>query len=85
MKIKTKTKSFKIGEYAIGGIIKVNLTGRIIQVYALDWHTKEIVSQESTGTFDPCWMNMLNGYLNRLTTYYYADKIIDWIKKEVVL
>lgn len=83
MKIKTKTKSFKIGEYAIGGIIKVNLTGKLIQVYAMDWNTREIVSKGTTSTYDPRWMNLLDSYLNRLTSSYYAEKVFNWITKNL--
>lgn len=83
MKIKTKTKLFKIGEYAIGGIIKVNLTGKIIQVYALDWNTRRVVSQGSTGTDDHEWTYKLDKYLNHLTSHYYAEKIYNWITENL--
>ena len=34
-------KTFKIGEYAIGGIIQVCTTSDTINIDALDWSTKE--------------------------------------------
>jgi hypothetical protein len=38
-------KSFKIGEYAVGGIIQVELKGKLLSVKALDYYSKnEVVS-----------------------------------------
>jgi hypothetical protein len=70
-------KTFKIGEYAIGGIITVQITGKIVQIKALDWFTKKVVSSGST-TIDN-WSQISN-YLNDLTSSYYADTIMNWIR-----
>jgi hypothetical protein len=72
----TKTKAFKIGEYAVGGIIQVNIIGGIIQIKALDWNTKQPVASRQlplTAT------NTIEEYLNELTSYYYAEKVMEWI------
>ena len=77
------TKSFKIGEYAVGGIIKVDITGKVIQIKALDYFTKEVVSSGTELSTDPNIERKLDDYLNDLTSYYYAEKILDWIKSKI--
>ena len=39
------TKTFNIGEYAIGGRIKVDISNNAIAIKALDWNTKSIVME----------------------------------------
>lgn len=74
-----KTKQFKIGERAIGGVIEVSLdtAEQEITVRALDWDTKKLVSpmyEESTDDL---------GYLQRLlwdwTDSYHTEMIVDWL------
>ena len=77
------TKSFKIGEYAVGGIIKVEITGKVIQVKALDYNTKEVVESGTTDTTDPSAERKIDNFLNELTSYYYAEKVLNWIKEKV--
>ena len=72
-----RTKTFKIGEYAVGGIIKVNVAGQSVNISALDWNTKEPVESEDFTINDMGGMDM---FLNDLTSSYYAEKVLDWIK-----
>ena len=73
-------KRFKIGESAMGGIIDVEIYGKLIKIEAKDWTTKKVVSSGSAMTDeDNCTMKVEN-YLCELTTLYYACKLIDWIK-----
>jgi hypothetical protein len=72
------TKQFKIGEYAIGGIIKVDVKDDKVTIDALDYMTKKPVP------FVKCqfhkqeqWEMYL--YLSDITTSYYADKILNHI------
>lgn len=75
----TRTKSFKIGEYAVGGIIKVTDKNGYLTIEALDYNTKAKVWGR---TFDPDTNGMdVVDYLNTLTSYYWADKILDWIAR----
>lgn len=71
------TKQFKIGEYAIGGIIKVDKNRGHVTIQALDWDTKDVLV--SRRFFDWGEEAMAN-CLNDLTSSYYADKILDYIK-----
>jgi hypothetical protein len=74
------TKSFKIGEYAIGGIIKVNVDLTTITIQALDYYSKNVVSENTFDLDDDSYWGMLD-YLNELTSSYYADKVMEYIKK----
>ena len=76
-------KTFKIGEYAIGGIIQVCTTSESVNIDALDWNTKEkIVGREFNLSMFNVDMHIEN-YLNELTSSYYADKVLDFIKENV--
>lgn len=77
------TKTFKIGEYAIGGKIKVKITGKIIQIEALDYYTNEIVQSGSTLITESDARRKIDLFLNELTSSYYADKILEWIETKI--
>lgn len=79
------SKSFKIGEYAIGGIIRVEITGKVIQIKALDWNTKDVIDSGSCISNEPGAYRKVDDYLNVLTTYYYAEKIREWIETKIEL
>jgi hypothetical protein len=78
-------KQFKIGEYAIGGIISVDITGKVIQVKALDYFTKKVVSSGTELSTDEGSRRKLDEYLNDLTSYYHAEKILEWIESKITL
>lgn len=79
------TKQFKIGEYAVGGIIKVDITGKVISIKALDYYSKKEVMSGSimTDERDAYWK--IFNYLHELTSSYYADKIMEFIKSKANL
>lgn len=92
-----KTKTWKIGEYCKGGIITVEITGKVITVIGKDWDTSAGYNKASNqskakeftrGTcesMDPRSYWLLYNFLNDLTTHYYADKILVWINSIVPL
>lgn len=87
-----KNKTWKIGEYAKGGVITVNIQGKVLTIIGKDWdfsagsrrssnqsNAKEFT--RGTNTFeDSNWERKAFMYLTDLTTSYYADQIIKWIK-----
>jgi hypothetical protein len=75
-----KKKQFKIGEYAVGGIIEVQINGKIIQIRALDYNTKEPVQTGSCVATDANAYSKVNEFLNELTSHYYAEKVKEWIE-----
>lgn len=76
------TKQFKIGERAVGGIIKVDVTGKIIQVKCLDWNSKKEVQSGTATTDDPDAYRKVDVFLNDVTSSYHADKIMEWLKSK---
>ena len=78
-------KSFKIGDCAVGGIIQVELKGKLLSVKALDYYSKnEVVSGSIlTDEYNAYWKTM--NYLNELTSSYYADKIMKFIESKTEL
>lgn len=80
------TKQFKIGESAVGGIIKVTTSTTLVSVECLDYITKKEVCGKDFH------MNNLKGstwdlelYLCEKSTSYYADKIVNWVKEKAKL
>ena len=90
-----KTKTWKIGEYAKGGVITVEITGKIIQVIGKEWDfstgSRKSSDQSKAKEFtrgtvlanelDAEWK--LSEFLCDLSNSYYADEIIKWIKSKV--
>ena len=90
-------KTFKIGEYAKGGVITVEIQGNSIAVIGKDWDfstgskkssdqsnaqefTREVISTEDSEAY-----YKLSEFLNDLTTSFYTDEIIKWIKSKVTI
>ena len=92
-----KTKTWKIGEYAKGGVITVEVQGKVITVIGKDWDmsqgTRKGSNQSNAKEFtrgttlatDSKARRHLSNFLNDLTTSYYSDKIIEWIESKVEL
>jgi hypothetical protein len=78
-------KQFKIGECAVGGIIAVEITGKRIDIKALDYNSKKVVNSSAFLTDYSNCERYIDNYLNDLTTSYYAGKVLDWIKSKVAL
>jgi len=78
-----KHKQFKIGEYAVGGIIDVTINKNEIEIQCLDYNTKNRVcgmNFDSNGVdSDFAIIQQLNDY----TSHYYAEQVFDWIKQHV--
>ena len=76
------TKTFKIGEYAVGGTIKIQipktLTKIDIKVLDSNYGTGKLVNQYIYYSFDRI---RIERDLWQITTTYYADMITSWINK----
>lgn len=91
------TKTFKIGEYAKGGVITVEIKGKVITVIGKDWDfstgSRKSSDQSNAKEFtrgtvestDPDAYFKLYDFIGNLTTHYYTEKVIEWIisKSEV--
>lgn len=93
----TYTKTFKIGEYCKGGIITVKIVGKVIAVIGKEWDfskgsrrssdqsaAKEFIRGSVVST-DPEAYRKLYDFLSDLTTHYYTEQVIGYIKSKVNL
>ena len=72
-------KTFKIGEYAIGGIITVQTYGQSgVMLQAKDWHTGKVIREVTTDNKQEIYNTLLDW-----TSSYYTDKVYDWIEANV--
>lgn len=88
------TKTWKIGEYAKGGVITVEITGKVISIIGKDWDTstgfKKSSNQSNAKEFtrgtvsadDSEAYRKMYFFLSDLTTHYYADTILKWIESK---
>jgi len=81
--MKMAKQTFKIGESCIGGIIEVNITGKVIVIKALDWQTNKEVRRGTTDTTDPQCERKIDDFLTDLTSYYFVEKVMKFIKDNV--
>jgi hypothetical protein len=89
------TKTWKLGERCQGGVITVEIIGKVIAIIGKEWDTSAGFKKSSNqsnakeftrGTIDStdreaehkCFM-----FLTDLTSAYYADEVIKWIKTKV--
>ena len=91
------TKTWKIGEYAKGGVITVEITGKVIFIIGKEWDTstgyKKSSNQSNAKEFtrgavttdDSQAYRKMYDFLSDLTTHYYADTILKWIETKVKL
>ena len=91
------TKTWKIGESCRGGIITVETTKTKVTVIAKQWDFSKGSSKSSNqsqakewnrlevGTNELYVVRKLDNYLFDLTTGYYADQVLCWIKGKVKL
>lgn len=76
-------KTFKIGEYVIGGIIEVNYnnTKNLLSIAFKDWDTKETIREFITDTFNQFTENDIYYFLCDNGTPYYADMVFGYVEK----
>lgn len=91
------TKTFKIGEYAKGGVITVEIVGKVVSVVGKEWdfstgsrrssnqsNAKEF-TRGTVLTTDREAYRKLYDFLSDLTTHYYTEEILKWIQSKVKL
>jgi hypothetical protein len=87
---KSKVKTYRIGEYAVGGIIEARVTNesdkyQLVEVKARDYNDPDrVVLADWAETDNLKWFNQIRNTLNEMTSVYYSDQILEWIRKEVV-
>jgi len=89
------TKTWKIGEVCQGGIITVEINGKVISVIGKEWdfstgsrkssdqsNAKEF-TRGTVDTYDTQCEYKLMNFIEELATYYWACEIVKWIKTKV--
>ena len=91
------SKTFKIGEYAVGGIIVAEINNDKVTIISKQWDTSAGYSRNSSqknakelsrnttiaSSNNSRWG--IDTYLNMLTTSYYSGVILEWIESKVKL
>lgn len=68
------TKTFKIGEYCVGVIVKASTQEGMHYVEVLNWETKNVMMAKRCRD-----INAMRDFLEGITTYYYAEKITNFL------
>jgi hypothetical protein len=88
-------KTWKIGEYSKGGVISVEINGKAINIIGKEWDyskgTNKNSNQSNAKEFtrsiilsnDSEAESKMFFFLTDLTTAYYADNVIQWIKSKI--
>jgi hypothetical protein len=73
-----KRKTFKIGEYAVGGKIHIAYDSKQVIVRALEFKSNVVVSERVfSNTNEVYWL--ISDYLNELTSSYWSGVILEYI------
>ena len=92
--IKMAEKTFKIGEYAKGGVITAKATKTMVTITGKEWDFSQGSSRNSSqsnakpfteitvNTSDYDAKRKLEDFLWNLTTPYYSDQVMDWVKSK---
>ncbi len=89
-------KTWKIGEYCKGGVISVEINGNEINIIGKEWdmsqgtrkgsnqsNAKEFTRITIHSSYDSDAERKMFFFLTDLTTAYYADNVIQWIKSKI--
>lgn len=74
-------KTFKPGEVAHGGLIRVTTTKTKITVTFLDWNTKEYVTGSTFATENS--RGAVEMFVADNATVYWADQVCEWLDTKV--
>jgi hypothetical protein len=79
------TKSFKIGESVVGGIICVIIKGNDLTLEFRDYYSKRTVLKMETSIDARNVRRKLSNFLEENGTPYYSEKVLKWIESKVEL
>jgi len=80
-----RTKTWKIGEECVGGIIQAKISenayfsgSTTVKILIKDYKTKEVLD---TRVFGRIHESRLYVYLHDMTTSYHASNVMEWVKE----
>jgi hypothetical protein len=79
------TKTWKIGERCVGGIISVETGKTQVKIINKEYFSGEIISEVIFDIREREVKRKLFMYLTELTTSYHTDMILKWIEVKVAL
>lgn len=91
------TRTFKIGEYARGGIITAEVKGTNVTIIGKEWDfsggSTRKASQKNAKEFTRLTVDTrsthayrdLHDFLNDLTSYGWAEKVMEWVESKLPL
>lgn len=79
------TKTFRVGEVVVGGIIKLLINGDKLEIQFLDYFTKDLVLVEVIDINQVDAYSKARNFVEENGTYYYADQVMKWIESKVDL
>lgn len=75
-----RTKTWKIGEYCAGGVIRAKSCGELVKLEIRDYFTDELLDHSAFGRIHE---RQIEEFLTRFTTIGYSDIVMKWIKQKV--
>ena len=90
-------KTFKIGESCAGGIITAHTTAKTVRLVQREWDyskgSRRSSNQSGADELDRITLPVdgsdtsrrLSDWLNNITTSYYSETVLDWVKTKVDL
>jgi hypothetical protein len=75
-----RTKTWRIGEYCAGGVIRAKSCGEIVKLEIRDYYSDALLD---TGAFGRIHERQILEFLIDFTTSYYSDEVLKWIKQKV--
>ncbi|NDC49491.1 MAG: hypothetical protein EBZ61_10515 [Micrococcales bacterium] len=81
-----RTKTWKIGEYCAGGVIRAKSCGELVKLEIRDHNTGKLYSTDNLlnySAFGRIHEGQIFAFLTMYTTPYHADKVLQWIKQKV--
>ena len=76
-------KTFKIGEYVVGGIIEVVVNTKTITINFKDYYSKKVVVTNPLIITDRDIERDILFFIGDNGTHYYADKVLEYINSKV--
>ena len=80
-----KSKTWRIGEECVGGIIQAKVSegtylpqGTTVKILIKDWKTKETLDSQVFGRIHE---SRLESFLHDMTTSYHASNVMEWVKE----
>jgi len=78
-------KTFKIGECAIGGRIKVNANKDFVQIFATDWTTWKVIKGADFSKTDVNLLSKVKNYLEDISNFYHAERMFKSLQENGML